>query len=105
MSDAPPFRLPVHPDAENHVLEELRLGDDETNGDTLHDHGVRAQYAVVALQAYQDLVPGMKAEPTDAVIRDFLLDLRHACEALGLDFADLVEESGTHYGREIRGVI
>ena len=103
MSDAPPFQLPVHPDA-GRRLADLQLGEDRENGEELHDNAVRAQNAVVVLQAYAKRV-GPKDAPAEMVVVQVMSDVRHACAALGLDFFALVEKSGEHYVREIRGVV
>lgn len=62
----------------------------------------RGLYAGVAVSAYTFVVANAD-EPLEQQIGDLLGDLRHLCDALGMDFADLNERGFRHYLDEIGG--
>lgn len=68
--------------------------------DSAHDNTRRAGFALAALGGYRAVVGD---EEPATVIGDLLGDLRHLCDALGLDFEDLVEAGRFHYDAELRG--
>ncbi|AER26378.1 hypothetical protein [Mycobacterium phage Y10] len=72
-----------------------------TYDDPQADNNTRAAFAAEALVAYVRRVgdPG----ELETAVTDLLGDLRHLCDALGLDFEDAAEMSFCHYDAEIRG--
>lgn len=63
----------------------------------------RGLHSVTALKAYAEDVGGLDSEPLEAQIGDLLADLRHLCDAVGLEFAGIAEPSYRRYLEEIGG--
>jgi hypothetical protein len=74
------------------------LRNDYTPEGAVHDNTVRAGFALGALEAFTDRV-GLD---DDSAVSDLLCDLRHLCDALGLDFDAEVARGTGHYNAEIR---
>lgn len=68
-----------------------------------HDNTRRAGFALAALKAFAKRVGGFKSEPTEQQIGDLLCDLHHLCDALGIDFASVLDDADFHYSAELRG--
>lgn len=64
------------------------------------DNELRARFAGIAVKAYAERTG--KDEPPETIIDDLLNDLRHLCDALGLDFESIVAHD-TAYQAELRG--
>lgn len=71
--------------------------------DSPHDNTRRAGFAGQALITYADVTRSGTSEDPSTVIGDLLGDLRHLCDALGLDFDALSEDGREHYDAELRG--
>lgn len=67
--------------------------------DVRHDNTRRAGWALIALKAYAAEVGGDK----ESIVSDFLSDLRHLCDALGLEFYAESERGWRYYDEEARG--
>ncbi len=65
------------------------------------DNDARAYFAGQALVTYRDIVRG--DEDFDTTISDFLSDLRHLCDALGVNFDECSDRGAYYYEAEIRG--
>lgn len=72
-------------------------------GDEARDNGTRAGHAAAALIAYARRTGLIHDEEPETAIGDLLGDLRHLCDALGLDFADLSDKGHRHYAEELHG--
>ena len=66
------------------------------------DNGLRAEWAIVGLRAFAERMRLLDETPR-LVIGDFLANLRHLCDALGIDFADVSASGEEHHYCEIRG--
>ncbi len=77
---------------------EFRYGTKDDPADVQYDNTRRAGFALDAVVAYQR--HGVDDEST---ISDLLCDLRHLCDALGLEFAAELARGEHHYEAEIRG--
>lgn len=75
------------------------------NDDSPHDNTRRAGFAGQAVIAYADATRHGTGSEVDVpeVIGDLLGDLRHLCDALGLDFDALSEDGRERYDAELRG--
>jgi hypothetical protein len=63
----------------------------------------RATLAKRTLKAHATRLYGKgSVEPEETVISDLLTDLRHLCDSLKLDFAELNKNAQTHYSAELR---
>lgn len=71
-------------------------------GDEQEDNNLRAKFAAKAVYHYARRTGTLDEEPALS-ISDMLGDLRHLCDALDLDFDELVERGAFHYSAEIRG--
>ena len=69
--------------------------------DMQNDNDARATWAAQTLVAYTALV-GDSGELETQIV-DVLADLRHLCDALGLDYAAADETAATRHSEEIHG--
>lgn len=69
--------------------------------DPLDDNRWRAEAAGAAVRAYG--VGGYDSEEPATVVADLLADLRHLCDALGVDYDQLDARGQGHYLAEITG--
>lgn len=108
--DLNPRRAAAPVDPTDLDLNALRAADWDGDGptqwrsdDSPHDNTRRAGFALQGVGAYA--AKTRLAGDVDAreVIGDLLGDLRHLCDALGLDFAALDEDGREHYDAELRG--
>lgn len=67
-----------------------------------HDNTRRAGFALAAVQEYARVCNEADEEP-EIVISDFLGDLRHLCDAVGLSFEALSDHGDWHYQAEVTG--
>lgn len=82
------------------------INDDGSNADEVaRDNQLRAVWASLAVLAYAERTYGsaLMTEPISQTINDLLSDMRHLCDAIGLDFLDLACRGG-HYEAELTGV-
>ncbi|TDC92373.1 hypothetical protein E1161_13455 [Saccharopolyspora aridisoli] len=70
--------------------------------DHVHDNSRRAGFAVPALEAFTETTR-LHGENIDLVVADLLADLLHLCDALSLDFDELVKRGYEHYSAEVTG--
>lgn len=119
VSDAVPISLAPTPDVPISSIggldefQDFYDGDGEMRyhavaADITHDNGRRAGFAINGLVAYArrtGLLNGRNDEDPETVIGDFLGDLRHLADALGLDYAEIDEHGQGHYEAELRGEI
>ena len=73
-------------------------------GDEQSDNESRATAGMAAIRLYASQAFHGPEEPKTA-LGDLLGDLRHACDALGLDFDQMSERGAMHYEAELRGHI
>lgn len=71
-------------------------------GDIKADNDARASFGAAVLVAYAERVGGESNE-VDTQLSDLLADLRHLCDALGLDYDAADATAHMHYCREIHG--
>lgn len=65
------------------------------------DNMRRAAFAMAAIERYAEVCKG--DDIIEQVVSDLLSDLRHLCDAAGIDFD--VASTSYHYEAEIRGVL
>ena len=73
------------------------------DGDHVRDNTTRAMLTIPALEAF-----ALRTKSDDdvaTVISDLLADLRHICDALGLDFYALNNTAVDDYDCEVRGEV
>lgn len=70
-----------------------------TGEDDVADNAARSSFAGQALLFYQKLTRSCDEEASTVIV-DFLADLRHLCDALGLEFDGCVEGSLLHWEDE-----
>lgn len=75
---------------------------DDTPEANRHDNTRRAGLALTAVQGYASACNEDNEAP-ETVISDLLGDLRHLCNAVGLDFDALSDHGGWHYQAEVTG--
>lgn len=68
------------------------------------DNTRRAGFAAVGLLAYADRVRD-NDEDFGTIISDFMGDLMHLADLLGVDFDEQLDRSRVHYEAELRGAI
>lgn len=66
------------------------------------DNQLRGLFAAVALKAYAART-GVGGEDFSVSLSDMLGDLRHLCDALGLDFDEQLRRGTWHYTEELHG--
>lgn len=66
------------------------------------DNDDRADRALAGIRAYA-AVTFYGDEVLTTILGDFLGDLRHACDALGVDWQRVTDSGSGHYEAEIRG--
>lgn len=72
------------------------------NESTVEDRNqMRARYAGEGARAYAQRVGLLSGEEPLTVLGDLLGDLRHLCDALGLDFAEADRKGYNHYSEEL----
>lgn len=100
-----PDRYPAEP-MDAPTTDDLRadLSGELTYSDHAADNSLRARSAAYAVKAYADRV-GTRDEEPGVAIGDLLCDLRHLCDALGLDFDDLSLRGEGHYNAEVTGAV
>lgn len=64
----------------------------------------RATWAGVAITAYAKRTGMYRTEPLEAVIGDVLADLRHLCDALGLNMGEIDAQAHRRYVEELGGL-
>ena len=67
-----------------------------------NDNNQRAAFAGEAVKAYAKRTGMLTGEDPETVVSDLLNDMRHLCDALGLDFEALAAND-MHYHAELRG--
>lgn len=87
--------LPL-PDPNEHIAGDW--GDPDACRD---DNTLRAKFAGLAVRTYAERTGVVNEEPETA-IGDLLNDLRHLCDALGLDYEHLAARD-IHYAAELEG--
>lgn len=102
-----PAPLVATDDWGGHSLQELIEQDWDGDGDmrwdltaeaTQHDNTRRAGFALDAVAQYAEVCKSDE----DCLISDLLGDLRHLCDALGVDIEAKIEMSRIHHDAEIR---
>jgi hypothetical protein len=71
-------------------------------GDVQKDNDARASFGAAVLVAYSERVGGESNE-VETQLADLLADLRHVCDALGLDYEAADATAHVNYWREIHG--
>ena len=71
-------------------------------GDPQADNNIRAAWGALALDAYTNIVG---RDDLDTSVADLLANLRHLCDALGVDFDIANHRAERYYDDEIHGVI
>lgn len=71
-------------------------------GDVQADNDARASFGAAVLAAYAQRVGGDNNE-LETQLSDLLADLRHVCDALGLDYEAADMTAHVNYWREIHG--
>jgi hypothetical protein len=71
--------------------------------DVQHDNDARASFGAAALVAYAERAGGGKSNEFEAQLSDLLADLRHVCDALGLDYDAADTTAHVNHWREIHG--
>lgn len=93
------------PRIEAALVAELPDPDRTTTLDDIDDlaerNARRAMFAVAALKGYVAVTGAVEAPDTS--IADLLGDLRHLCDALGLDFGQLSDRGYSYYSEELAG--
>lgn len=93
----PPYQLTHEPAL---TLEDMAgLGNAELDE---QDQAVRNMHAAGHAAKAILAAHGGKDEPATEVI-DLLIDVRHLCDVIGVDFEDAVASSDMHYQAEIEG--
>lgn len=70
--------------------------------ETPHDNTRRAGFALTGLEAFAERVGGSD-EPVEQTLQDFVCDLRHLCDALGIGFENVLDGANNHYSAELAG--
>jgi hypothetical protein len=70
--------------------------------DAQADNDARASFGAAVLAAYSERV-GDKSNEVETQLADLLADLRHLCDALGLDYDAADTKAHVNYWREIHG--
>lgn len=83
-------------------LDRLGVGGTLEYEDPSVDNTTRAIWCLVGLRAFAQRT-GITAEYPELVMSDFLCDLRHLCDALGIDFAKVNDHGAEHHWYEVRG--
>ncbi len=65
------------------------------------DNNTRASFAAVALVAY---IKRVGEDEVETNVSDLLGDIMHLCDALGIDFDDMIHRGLRHYDREVKGM-
>lgn len=104
---AAPLALLVMPPADPHgSLVGDFIADDASNAsDIASDNILRAVWAAQAVRRYSEFVyygSAQMEEPIQQTLADLLSDMRHLCDALGLDYLSLAASSAS-YDAELRG--
>lgn len=94
----------------SHDVSETKFSDLDSLGtagplayeDPAEDNATRAIWCLVGLRAFAQRT-GITDEDPALVIGDFLGDLRHLCDALGVDFATVNDHGAEHHWYEVRG--
>lgn len=68
--------------------------------DLRHDNTIRAKLGITAILAY---ATESKSDDLDTVVSDMLADLRHAADALEIDFDDASSSADGYYSEELHG--
>lgn len=64
----------------------------------------RASFAARALMLYGSISSdSAEYDSADSMVMDLLVDLRHLCDALNVDFDEQVDSSRINYAAEIQG--
>ncbi len=66
--------------------------------DLRHDNTIRAKLGITAILAY---ATESKSDDLDTVVSDMLADLRHAADALEIDFDDASSSAKGYYSEEL----
>lgn len=74
-----------------------------TDVDPLRDNNLRATWASHAVRAYAARCFPSGGEAPETVIGDLLADMRHLCDAIGVDYDDVDAAAWRRYDEEIRG--
>lgn len=84
---------------------EDRPGREMTYEDFSFDNNLRARFAGVGLKAYAQRTGTATQEELATVITDLLGDLRHLCDATGVDFEEVSEAAERMYRDELEGTL
>lgn len=101
--------MSLHPAAriEAEAVDDLPLTDPDEHIDYDLDpstvNNVRARFAAEGLLAYATRT-GINGEEPATALKDLLGDLRHLCDALGLDFAAIDDSAYSAYQEELGGI-
>jgi len=79
------------------------LGEHLHDVDPAQDNTVRAGFAATGVKAFAQRVGTYHHEDMETNLSDFLCDLMHLCDALGISFEDMVSRGAFHYDAELRG--
>ena len=90
-----------------HELVEPRREDNEDQDAAVvrDENDDRAARALQGVTAYAQLTYFGAGEGLTTVMGDLLGDLRHACDALGLNWENVTTHGRAHYDEELRGCI
>jgi hypothetical protein len=78
-------------------IDDAPIGLHITDTHKAHDNTARASFAGQTLRFYRDIVG---SDDDETVITDLLADLRHFCDAAGLDFDAMIDSSFQHWNEE-----
>jgi len=79
------------------------LGEHLHDVDPAQDNVVRAGFAATGVIAFAKRVGTYQQEDMETNLSDFLCDLMHLCDTLGISFEDMVDRARSHHGFEVRG--
>lgn len=80
------------------------LHDGLTEDEIRDDNNTRAAWGAIALLAFTARTFGDAAgEDWETLVGDLMADLMHLCDALGVDFDEMVEKGRSHYEPELHG--
>ena len=68
-----------------------------------YDNTLRAKWGSKAIKAFADETGLGKDDDVATAISDLLVDLRHACDAYGISFAECDHRARNHYVAELAG--
>lgn len=71
--------------------------------DVRHNNTRRARSALAAVEAFAEMSGGIQGEQTQTFVGDLVVNLRHLCDALGLDWEQVERSAGETHQIEVEG--